>query len=77
MVLLPPEVMTARGTAREHLRNALSLTILRINDRSTDLEILKDLVVVRDRIQAAIDLIELVATDSKPATRSMRMLELL
>ena len=50
--------MTARETAREHLRNALSLTVVRINDRSTDPELFKDLVVVRDRIQAAVDLIE-------------------
>jgi len=77
LVLLPPEMMTARESAREHLRNALTLTELRIADRSTDLEVMKDLVVVRDRIRAAIDLIELVATESKPATRSMRVLELL
>ena len=67
----------ARETARQDLRTALTLTELRINDRSTDLELMKDLVVVRDRVQAALDLIELVATESNPATRSMRVLELL
>ena len=69
--------MTARNTARQHLRNALALTELRINDRSTELELMKDVVVVRDRVQAALDLIELVATESRPATRSMKVLELL
>jgi hypothetical protein len=69
--------MTARETAREHLRNGLSLIELRVNDRSTDPDILKDLVVVRDRIQAAIDLIEEVATEPKPVARAMRVFELL
>jgi hypothetical protein len=69
--------MTERGTAREHLKNALTLTALRINDRNTDPDILKDLVVVRDRIQAAVDLIEEVAAEPKPVARAMRVFELL
>jgi len=48
-----------------------------LQDDPTDPAILKDLVVIRDRMQAAVDLIEELTNESRPAARSMRVFELL
>jgi hypothetical protein len=69
--------MKARLTARTHLRNALSLTNSRITDLRTDPDVLKDVIAVRDQIQMAMELIDEVVAESKPATRAMRVFELL
>ncbi len=67
--------MTARERAREHLKNAIQVLSDRLHEIELDAQAEVDLevsIAVRDRIEAALGLIEEVVTEPHPAARAMK-----